>query len=269
MNRTTVELRDASSPRRCARGPRRVPGSCRVPRRATSAKMPTSSTAPIESSVNVASHAAASDIRGAATCEITPATATDTTANASRSAAIDAAEMAGGTWSASSRTFSGSPVGPRTVKKLMASAARRTRKSREKLGPSGHHGHGPRGKRDRPTPRSQQVPRHAGQEQHRATPTPAGGRAPGFQEGRVSLQRQGEEGDADEDRDPRGDARRERHRVVGGRRVGEAAPGGAGLLVSSLVDVDSASTSTSSTAGALVATSSRSMGAPSSRSSTA
>jgi hypothetical protein len=69
-----------------------------------------------------------------ATVETMPAMTRDTIANASRSSAMAAAATGAATWSYSNMTFSGSPVKPRMVKKLIASAASRTRIKRENLG---------------------------------------------------------------------------------------------------------------------------------------
>ena len=90
----------------------------------------TSSTAITASAPNTVSHAGGSVSRVTAKNEMKPAMPMLMMAIASRSRAIDAVVTCGLQRSSSSSTFSGSPVTPRTVKKLIASAARRTRNRR-------------------------------------------------------------------------------------------------------------------------------------------
>jgi hypothetical protein len=91
-------------------------------------------TAAIDISVNTVSQATGIARRLTATNEIHPAMMMPITAKASRSMAIAAVVISGALRSSSSTTFSGSPAMPRTVKKLIASAASLTRKRRTKPG---------------------------------------------------------------------------------------------------------------------------------------
>jgi len=83
---------------------------------------------------NSVCHHCGSESRVTAKNEISPATTMLMIATARRSRAMDAVVICGGQRSIRSSTFNGSPATPRTVKKLMASAARRTRNSRPNAG---------------------------------------------------------------------------------------------------------------------------------------
>ena len=227
--------------------------------------MPMSTTAPTDSSVNVASQAAVSDIRRTATWdtdaghdhrdqrERQPLGGDRRGGNGGRDVIREQQHL---------QRLAGRPahgeeadrVGRQPDAEQAPEAGHRARYHRQRSGRKG----------DGPSPRAQQVPRDRGQQQHRqGEPEPP----------RV-LQRflqvepgdgEGEEGDPKQDRDERGDASQARHRARRGTERGGPGPWREWYY-------SSAPSSTSSASwGALVATSSRSTGgvAVSSRSSTA
>ena len=111
---------------------------------------------------------------------------------------MDAVVICGAQRSISSNTFNGSPTTPRTVKKLIASAASRTRKSRLKAGRAWS------GNADRPAPGAEQLPHAARQKNQRQRDTQAPRAAERFVEVDVE-QRDDEQAETDADRGDRDD----------------------------------------------------------------